>query len=135
MPEILSAYTWLTGRIAPPPVWALGYHQCRWFRYTQTHVERIAERHRQISIGGREHPAVEVKAHHLRHEFGRSRVARRRDVCGELGDFRRHAEQGPWWVRRVQQPADHRDPLGDHQTATAGTVRAAVGHGEITEVG
>ena len=32
MPDILAAYTWLTGRIAPPPLWALGYHQCRWFR-------------------------------------------------------------------------------------------------------
>jgi alpha-glucosidase len=26
MPAILSAYTWLTGRTAPPPLWALGYH-------------------------------------------------------------------------------------------------------------
>ena len=24
MPEILTAYTWLTGRIAPPPLWSLG---------------------------------------------------------------------------------------------------------------
>ena len=23
---------WLTGRAALPPLWALGYHQCRWFR-------------------------------------------------------------------------------------------------------
>jgi alpha-glucosidase len=50
MPEILSAYTWLTGRIAPPPVWALGYHQCRWFRYTQKDVERIAGRHRENQV-------------------------------------------------------------------------------------
>ena len=34
MPAILSAYTWLTGRTAPPPLWSLGYHQCRWFDYT-----------------------------------------------------------------------------------------------------
>ena len=25
-----SAYTWLTGRAALPPLWALGYHQCRY---------------------------------------------------------------------------------------------------------
>ncbi len=50
MPEILTAYTWLTGRTAPPPLWALGYHQCRWFAYTQDAVERLAERHRTNRI-------------------------------------------------------------------------------------
>jgi alpha-glucosidase len=50
LPEILNAYTWLTGRVAPPPMWALGYHQCRWFRYTQAEVERLAERHREHEI-------------------------------------------------------------------------------------
>ena len=42
MPAILTSYTWLTGRTAPPPLWALGYHQCRWFEYTQDAVEAIA---------------------------------------------------------------------------------------------
>ena len=41
MPEILEAYTWLTGRTAPPPLWSLGYHQCRWFDYTQDAVEAL----------------------------------------------------------------------------------------------
>jgi alpha-glucosidase len=50
MPAILNAYTWLTGRTAPPPLWALGYHQCRWFRYTQDAVERLASRHRERHI-------------------------------------------------------------------------------------
>jgi alpha-glucosidase len=50
MADILEAYTWLTGRTAPPPLWALGYHQCRWFDYTQDAVERLARRHRQIGI-------------------------------------------------------------------------------------
>ena len=50
MPAILTAYTWLTGRTAPPPLWALGYHQCRWFRYTQDAVERIAAQHRSRQI-------------------------------------------------------------------------------------
>ena len=50
MPEILAAYTWLTGRIAPPPLWALGYHQSRWFHYTQDAVERTAELHREHDI-------------------------------------------------------------------------------------
>jgi alpha-glucosidase len=50
MPDILSRYTWLTGRTAPPPLWALGYHQCRWFDYTQGAVEEIARRHRDEQI-------------------------------------------------------------------------------------
>ncbi|MEA2247270.1 MAG: alpha-glucosidase, partial [Solirubrobacteraceae bacterium] len=50
MPEILAAYTWLTGRTAPPPLWSLAYHQCRWFDYTQDTVEELAERHRANDI-------------------------------------------------------------------------------------
>jgi alpha-glucosidase len=50
MPDILSAYTWLTGRVAIPPVWSLGYQQCRWFAYTQADVEALARRYRQEEI-------------------------------------------------------------------------------------
>ena len=50
MPEILEAYTWLTGRTALPPLWSLGYHQSRWFRYTQEAVEQLAQRHRDSAI-------------------------------------------------------------------------------------
>ena len=50
MPEILTAYTGLTGRTAPPPLWSLGYHQCRWFDYTQDAVEGLAQRHRDEGI-------------------------------------------------------------------------------------
>ena len=50
MPEILAAYTWLTGRMAPPPLWSLGYHQCRWFAYTQDAVEHLAQRHSDDEI-------------------------------------------------------------------------------------
>jgi len=50
MPAILGDYTWLTGRTAPPPLWALGYHQCRWFDYSQDAVEAIGKRHRDHDI-------------------------------------------------------------------------------------
>ncbi len=50
MPAILEAYTWLTGRTPPPPMWSLGYHQCRWFNYTQDAVERIAAEHRAYDV-------------------------------------------------------------------------------------
>ena len=50
MSTILDEYTWLTGRMSPPPLWALGYHQCRWFHYTQDAVEAIGQRHRDEDI-------------------------------------------------------------------------------------
>jgi len=46
MRSILERYTWLTGRAPLPPLWALGYHQCRWHAYSQDDVERIAQRYR-----------------------------------------------------------------------------------------
>ncbi len=50
MRDILASYTWLTGRISPPPLWSLGYHQCRWFAYTQEKVEALAEKMRSSEI-------------------------------------------------------------------------------------
>jgi alpha-glucosidase len=50
MPDILGHYTWLTGRMSLPPLWALGYHQCRWFDYTQDAVEALGQRHRDQGI-------------------------------------------------------------------------------------
>ncbi|MFC4555245.1 TIM-barrel domain-containing protein [Georgenia faecalis] len=50
MPDILEAYTWLTGRAAPPPLWALGFHQCRWFDYSQDDLEALAARLRERGI-------------------------------------------------------------------------------------
>jgi alpha-glucosidase len=50
MREILNRYTELTGRIPPPPIWSLGYQQCRWHPYTQADVERLADRFRAESI-------------------------------------------------------------------------------------
>ena len=46
MPAILSTYTELTGRMELPPLWALGYHQCRWYKYDQAGVEALGQRHR-----------------------------------------------------------------------------------------
>ncbi|WP_146900762.1 glycoside hydrolase family 31 protein [Cellulomonas aerilata] len=50
MPAILEAYTELTGRTAPPPLWALGFHQSRWHDYTQDAVQRLARRHRELEV-------------------------------------------------------------------------------------
>ena len=50
MSTILERYTSLTGRTALPPIWALGYHQCRWFPYTQDAIEAVGQRHRDEAI-------------------------------------------------------------------------------------
>ncbi len=50
MADVLEAYTWLTGRAAPPPLWALGYHQSRWHDYTQDDVVALARRHREERV-------------------------------------------------------------------------------------
>jgi alpha-glucosidase len=44
MADILEAYTWITGRISAPPMWALGHHQCRWHDYTQDDIAALAEK-------------------------------------------------------------------------------------------
>ncbi len=50
MPDILAAYTELTGRMPRPPLWALGHHQCRWFAYTQQTLLQLAAKHRERNI-------------------------------------------------------------------------------------
>ncbi|MEF3274650.1 MAG: glycoside hydrolase family 31 protein [Chloroflexus sp.] len=50
MAAILAGFTWLTGRLTPPPIWALGYHQCRWHRYHQADILALARRHRERGI-------------------------------------------------------------------------------------
>lgn len=50
MPAILEAYTWLTGRMSLPPLWSLGYHQCRWHTYTQHDVAALARRFRELDL-------------------------------------------------------------------------------------
>ena len=47
---ILTDYTWLTGRTQLPPMWALGYHQCRWNNYSQQDVLDLAAKHRDLEI-------------------------------------------------------------------------------------
>jgi len=50
MADVLSDYTWLTGRTQLPPIWALGYHQCRWNNYSQQDVLDLAAKHRELDI-------------------------------------------------------------------------------------
>ena len=50
MATILNEYTALTGRTALPPLWSLGFHQCRWFGYNQDDVERLVAKYREIDV-------------------------------------------------------------------------------------
>jgi alpha-glucosidase len=50
MPDILAAYTWLTGRMPLPPLWALGHHQCRWYPYTHDSLLELARSYRNKGI-------------------------------------------------------------------------------------
>ncbi len=50
MKEVLEAYTFITGRISLPPIWALGHHQCRWYDYSEADVLRIGNQYRERKI-------------------------------------------------------------------------------------
>lgn len=48
--EVAEQYTDLTGRPELPPLWALGYHQCKWSYYPESKVREIAEGFRKRKI-------------------------------------------------------------------------------------
>ncbi len=48
--DVIRRYTDLTGRMPLPPLWALGYHQCRWSYYPDSQVRFIADNFRQRRI-------------------------------------------------------------------------------------
>ncbi|MCS7035331.1 MAG: glycoside hydrolase family 31 protein [Saprospiraceae bacterium] len=48
--DVTRAYARLTGRPQLPPLWALGYHQCRWSYYPQERVLEIADTFRTLCI-------------------------------------------------------------------------------------
>jgi len=48
--NVISRYTLLTGRMKLPPLWTLGYHQCRWSYGTEPEVRDIARKLREHKI-------------------------------------------------------------------------------------
>ena len=42
VPQIITGYTWLTGRIQLPPKWSIGYQQCRYSYYPDKEVLSVA---------------------------------------------------------------------------------------------
>ena len=45
---VVERYTELTGRIKLPPLWTLGYHQCRWSYYPEARVRKLAADFRKV---------------------------------------------------------------------------------------
>lgn len=50
LPAVTERYTRLTGTPDMPPMWALGYHQCRWSYYPETRVRQLADTFREKEI-------------------------------------------------------------------------------------
>lgn len=48
--EVTEQYTFLTGKAAMPPIWALGYHQCRWSYFPDKRVKEVAAEFRTKQI-------------------------------------------------------------------------------------
>lgn len=47
---IISRYTELTGRMELPPLWSLGFHQCRWSYYPEERLRELARSFRERQI-------------------------------------------------------------------------------------
>ncbi len=48
--QIIQSYTWLTGTMPLPPLWSLGYQQCRYSYYPDQEVMNVAQQFRQKDI-------------------------------------------------------------------------------------
>lgn len=50
MSDVVATYTHLTGKPELPPLWALGYHQCKWSYYPEAKVKEITNQFRKLKI-------------------------------------------------------------------------------------
>jgi alpha-glucosidase len=50
MMDVIKRYSHLTGTHKMPPMWALGYHQCRWSYYPEEKVRDLAKKFREEKI-------------------------------------------------------------------------------------
>jgi alpha-glucosidase len=48
--DIIKQYSWLTGRMEMPPLWSLGYQQCRYSYYPDKEVSTLAKTFRDKNI-------------------------------------------------------------------------------------
>ncbi len=50
MTDVVEYYTDLTGKPDLPPLWALGFHQCKWSYYPESKVKEITSKFRELQI-------------------------------------------------------------------------------------
>lgn len=50
MQDVVTTYTDLTGKPELPPLWALGYHQCKWSYFPESNVKEITSKFRELQI-------------------------------------------------------------------------------------
>ncbi len=50
MIDVTARYTEMTGRPELPPLWALGYHQCKWSYYPESKVREVTTKFRELNI-------------------------------------------------------------------------------------
>ena len=50
MQDVVTTYTHLTGKPELPPLWALGYHQCKWSYYPESKVKEVTSKFRELKI-------------------------------------------------------------------------------------
>lgn len=50
MADVVTTYTDLTGKPELPPLWALGYHQCKWSYYPEAKVKEITSKFRTLNF-------------------------------------------------------------------------------------
>jgi alpha-glucosidase len=51
MMDVVESYTDLTGKPHQlPPLWALGFHQCKWSYYPESRVKEVAQKFRKLKI-------------------------------------------------------------------------------------
>ncbi|MCP4882535.1 MAG: DUF4968 domain-containing protein [Flavobacteriales bacterium] len=51
MTDVVASYTDLTGKPHElPPLWALGYHQCKWSYYPEANVKAVTKKFRDLQI-------------------------------------------------------------------------------------
>lgn len=48
--NVVTSYTDLTGQAELPPLWSLGYHQCKWSYYPESRFREIANKFRELKI-------------------------------------------------------------------------------------
>src|SRR3569833_1260864 len=48
--KVVERYSALTGRMPLPPLWSLGYNQCRWSYYPEARVRKLADTFREKQV-------------------------------------------------------------------------------------